>query len=139
MMVTYDQKMAQEAFRLVSDNDFRRGKNEQYRSLAKSFPALIHSCGLAQAVAFAYVKNSDYVNNLAAVIGVAEAHITSQNLAEQSRTAEIAEYIRLSRHAISAASWLKRYTSVFDDEMYDNTAANAGDNREDEPDARRLS
>jgi CRISPR-associated protein Cmr5 len=114
-MATYDQRMAQEAFRLVSDNGSGCGKNEQYCNFAKTFPSLIHSCGLAQAVAFAVAKNGDYLNDLALVLGTVETHISPQNFAERSRTAEVVEYMRLSRRAISAASWLKRYIAAFDD------------------------
>ncbi|MDR1621243.1 MAG: type III-B CRISPR module-associated protein Cmr5 [Synergistaceae bacterium] len=115
-MATYDQKMAQEAFKLVSEDSFKRGKNDQYRSFAKSFPALIHTCGLAQAIAFALEKKKEgYVGDLGTVLHAVETQITGENLAEWSRAAEIIEYMRLSRRALSAASWLKRYVSAFDE------------------------
>ena len=130
-MATCDQRMAQEAFNLVSENDFNRGKNDQYRSFAKSFPSLIHSCGLAQAVAFAMEKNSGYVTDLATVLNAVETQILPQNLAERSRTAGVVEYMRLSRRALSAASWLKRYVSAFD-ETTDDAAGNISGGREDQ-------
>ena len=130
MMATYDQQMAQEAFNLVSENNFSRGKNDQYVSFAKSFPSLIHSCGLTQAIAFAMGRNRDYVTDLATVLNAMETQVPLQNLAERSRTAGIVEYMRLSRHALSAASWLKRYVSAFDetpDDAVENTAGGGED------------
>jgi CRISPR-associated protein Cmr5 len=130
-MATYDQKMAQKAFSLVSDNNFHRGNDDQYSSFAKSFPSLIHSCGLSQAIAFAESKNSYYVEDLAMVLGTVETHIISKDtLARRSRTANIVEYMRLSRRALSAASWLKRYAAALD-ETPDNAAKNAADGKED--------
>jgi CRISPR-associated protein Cmr5 len=123
--------MAQESFRLISDDSFDRGKKEQYCSFAKTFPSLIHSCGLAQAVAFAASKNGDYLNDLAEVIGSVEAHITPENLAEQSRMAETVGYMRLTRRALSAASWLKRYTETFDAKTSGDAAANVSEDMED--------
>ncbi|MBY0230788.1 MAG: type III-B CRISPR module-associated protein Cmr5, partial [Gemmataceae bacterium] len=61
---TRSQKMARTAFSRVEE----RGKSEEYRAFARSFPTLIHQCGLAQAVAFAQAKNAGYVADLEAVL-----------------------------------------------------------------------
>jgi CRISPR/Cas system CMR-associated protein Cmr5 small subunit len=108
-MRNHDQKMAEKAFECV----LQKKGDEDYRSFALSFPALIHSCGLVQAVAFAKIKHSDYVEDLAAVLNEVESHT---DLPNESRTADIVKYMRLSRRALSAASWLKRYAQAFGDE-----------------------
>jgi CRISPR/Cas system CMR-associated protein Cmr5 small subunit len=96
------------AFKCVRPRD----KDKEYRSFALAFPSLIHSCGLVQAVAFAEVKNKGYAEDLTAVLKVVEADI---NLAQNSRNADVIKYMRLSRRALAAASWLKRYVQAFDD------------------------
>jgi CRISPR/Cas system CMR-associated protein Cmr5 small subunit len=102
--------MAEKAFECV----LQKKGDEDYRSFALSFPALIHSCGLVQAVAFAEIKkNNGYVEDLAAVLNKVEPHT---DLPNESRTADVVKYMRLSRRALSAASWLKRYAQAFSDE-----------------------
>jgi CRISPR-associated protein Cmr5 len=112
-MKTYDQKMAEKAFECVRP----RAANKEYRSFALAFPSLIHSCGLVQAVAFAESRNSSYVSDLAEVLETVE---TGLDLSADSRRADIIEYMRLSRRALSAASWLKRYVQAFDNKAFDN-------------------
>ncbi|GHS92395.1 hypothetical protein AGMMS50276_00170 [Synergistales bacterium] len=107
-MKTYDQKMAEQAFKCVNSAN-KRDKVEEYRSFALSFPSLVHSCGLVQAVAFAEIKNRDYLKDLVAVLNEVEKET---DLASKSREAQVVDYMRISRHALSAASWLKRYVQA---------------------------
>jgi CRISPR-associated protein Cmr5 len=109
-MKTYDQKMAEKAFERAS----RKAEDKEYRSFALAFPSLIHSCGLVQAVAFAEVKdkNKGYIEDLSAVLGAVETNV---DLSAESRNADVLKYMRLSRRALAAASWLKRYVQAFDD------------------------
>jgi CRISPR-associated protein Cmr5 len=111
---TRSQKLAQAAFAWIS----RRGDgkpDKEYVSFAKKFPALIHTCGLAQAVAFALAKReTDYLADLAAVLK-ASGHPgigDGASLDESARTQQLSGYLRLSRDAINAASWLKRYAEA---------------------------
>ena len=65
---TRSQKLAQAAFACVQN------RGATYEPFAKKFPALIHTCGLAQAVAFALAKKeTDYIGDLAAVIPLIKA------------------------------------------------------------------
>jgi len=111
---TRSQRLAQQAFACVA----ARGQaHKEYVSFAKKFPALIHTCGLAQAVAFALAKGGlqeTYATDLAAVLQ-AGGHpdlLSAQTLAKQSRELTVSGYLRLSRDAINAASWLKRYVEA---------------------------
>ena len=107
--------MAQEAFTVLSK---KKKIEDEYRSFALSFPALIHDCGLVQSLAFAQAKNrKDYLNDLAAVFSATGLKIGADELLESSRTADIAEYMRLSELALDAASWLKRYTVALYEDM----------------------
>jgi CRISPR-associated protein Cmr5 len=110
-MRTYDQKMAEKAFKCV----LPRKDNKEYRSFALSFPALVHSCGLVQAVAFAEGKEDrkKYLQDLTEVLKIVEGN--GLDLANMSRTAQVMEYMRLSRRALSAASWIKRYVQALDE------------------------
>lgn len=111
---TRSQSLAQAAYlqiALHTGNGTRKPVKE-FVSTVKKFPALIHTCGLAQAVAFAMAKKDDeYIGYLAEVLR-ASGHTeltNAKDLDDQARTSSLSAYLRLSRDAISAASWLKRY------------------------------
>lgn len=114
---TRSQRVAQAAFPRIQNRtrSLRDKKFDEYRTFVKKFPALIHTCGLAQAVAFALAKQeNDYMEDLAAVLqdsGHPEI-ASAQTLHERARTQPLSGYLRLSRDAINAASWLKRYVEA---------------------------
>lgn len=121
MAQTQSQKMAQAAYERILE----RKPGREFKSFARSFPSLIHSCGLAQAVAFARAKGAankgkkrkppgEYLDDLAAVIaaaGHAEA-ASADGLERATREHPVATYVRLSRNALQAAGWLKRYVEA---------------------------
>jgi len=91
--------------------------HKDYVSFAKKFPALIHTCGLAQAVAFARAKGKqqeEYAIDLGAVLkeGGHPAISSVESLARLTREESVSGYLRLSRDAIDAAVWLKRYVEA---------------------------
>ncbi|MBX5452954.1 MAG: type III-B CRISPR module-associated protein Cmr5 [Acidobacteriia bacterium] len=108
---TISQKMAQAAYeRIVA-----RKPDREFASFARSFPSLIHASGLAQAVAFARAKNRDaYLEDLAAVLAAAGHSdvATVGELETTTRNISVPAYIRLSRNALQAAGWLKRYVEA---------------------------
>jgi CRISPR-associated protein Cmr5 len=118
---TRNQTLAQAAFARI---DSYEKLDKEYISFAKKFPALIHTCGLAQAVAFAQAKGKTkeerkekkpemrYLEDLADVLRINSA----DKLAEITRTEPLSGYLRLSRNAINAASWLKRYVEAAGEE-----------------------
>ena len=138
---TRSQKLAQAAFkrvtgRLISDDKGKKRLDDKYETFAKKFPALIHTCGLAQAVAFAEVKGKSdenrkaqkpemqYLEDLAIVLSQCEPEIVSATkLAETSRNLPLSGYLRLSRDAINAAGWLKRYVEAASPEETTETAS----------------
>ena len=114
---TRSQRLAQAAYSQIAihTKNGSRKPDKEFVSTVKKFPALIHTCGLAQAIAFALAKKDDeYVGYLAAVLKAAgHLEVTDQKkLDEQARTKPMAVYLRLSRDAINAASWLKRYVEA---------------------------
>ena len=110
---TITQKMAHAAY----DRIAARTLSKEFRSFAREFPTLVHSCGLAQAVAFALAKGNhhlDYANDLGAVLHAAgySRIDKAEALAEQSRCLSVSQYLRLSRDALAATVWLKRYVEA---------------------------
>jgi CRISPR-associated protein Cmr5 len=115
---TTSQKMAQEAYRRIAG----RKPEKEYMSFAREFPTLVHSCGLAQALALARTKSEHhkhYADDLARVLttaGHAQAG-TAKELAHRIRDElDVTQYIRISRAALAAALWLKRYVEATRDE-----------------------
>jgi len=81
---------------------------DKYSTFSKSFPALLHSSGLAQAVAYAHAKNLDYISDLAKVLG----HNSVDELTHAAREVPVSQYQQVSRDALHAATWLKRYAEA---------------------------
>nr|WP_321500822.1 type III-B CRISPR module-associated protein Cmr5 [uncultured Dethiosulfovibrio sp.] len=113
MTVTREQRFAQRAFKAVSDRiegfggSDRDKKLKEYKSFVRSFPALIQSCGLAQALAFAISKkHGDVVEDLMATL---DHQGNSEDFQESVRNFQLRDYMRKSREAMDAAGWVKRY------------------------------
>jgi CRISPR-associated protein Cmr5 len=115
---TTSQKMAQEAYRRVAG----RKPEKEYTRFARAFPTLVHSCGLAQALAWARARSEHhkhYADDLAGVL-TAAGHFqaaTAKELAHRIRDElDVIQYIRISRDALAAALWLKRSVEATPDE-----------------------
>lgn len=113
------QKMAQTAF--TKSNDRAKTDFEKYLSFARGFPSLIHSCGLVQAVTFAESKGAkqkhcaDFLEDLQAVLKEGGFNFPNQEtVVDHARKADQARYLLLSRRALDAAVWLKRYAEALD-------------------------
>jgi CRISPR-associated protein Cmr5 len=120
--ITRQQQRAQAAFKCISPRTKKANvqetvsqkDNDEYGQLAKKFPALVHNCGLAQALAFVQAKETDqnvgkaYLSHLSEVMGLKQ----DQDLGSLSRSADLREYQRLTREAIESATWLKRYSEA---------------------------
>ena len=119
-MQTRSQQYAQAAFPAVQRHYPQPTKDlskeqKEYRTVAKKFPSLIHTCGLAQAIAFYQAKgHTKYLADLAQVVSRAgHPEITdAKSLAEHSRTDKLSLYMRLSRDTLTAAGWIKRYVEA---------------------------
>jgi CRISPR-associated protein Cmr5 len=110
---TRKQKRAQTAYQCVNSKSGEpKERKENYARIAKKFPALIHSCGLAQTIAFIDAKEEGtgktYLKHLATVMEMAH----NENLGQKSRDAPLIEYQHLSREAIESATWIKRYAEI---------------------------
>lgn len=118
---TRNQRLAQAAYAQIAihTKNGQRKPDKEFVSTVKKFPALIHTCGLAQAVAFALAKkDEEYIGYLAAVLKAGgHTQVTdAKSLDHHARTQPLSGYLRLSRDAINAASWLKRYVEAAGEE-----------------------
>jgi len=108
-ILTKKQIRAQKAWDCVN-HKINAPDKQDYLQLARSFPSLVHSCGLVEAVAFVTAKEEqtgrDYLSHLREVM------MRNGDLAKDSREAGLLEYQRLSRDAIESATWLKRYAET---------------------------
>ncbi len=111
-MNTRSQTFSQRAFAAVSARQclILEGR-KKYLSFSRSFPTLIHTCGLAQASAFANAKSehhADVLHDVAIAMGLANADA----LLTRARTEPVLDYLRLTREGLQAASWVKRYAEA---------------------------
>ena len=119
---TKGQKFASKAYSLVDkvvEND-----KAKYKTAALCFPALILSCGLSQAVAFAYSKEDDYkiyIGDLVKVVKTVTGEDIFIALDEDGKPKSVPEiicglklqnYMRLTRDFLEASAWLKRYAEA---------------------------
>lgn len=116
-VTTRMQAYAQRAYKCVAA---RKGEGEEkfaeYTRFAKSFPALIHSCGLCQAIAFAEAKqHRELLEDVVQVLEDPSIPV-AEKLAEEARTAMVVQYLLWSRRTLLAAVWLKRYVEALSDD-----------------------
>ena len=125
MIRTRDQIWAEHAATRV--NQVNQGASDpdkkKYRSFAQSFPTLIHTCGLMQAIAFAAKKNQGYLCDFIYVLKGGQQD--DDNFLDAVYKMELMKYVIKSRDAIQAASWLKRYAEALLPEPDDQDADNA--------------
>lgn len=129
MILTRSQRVAQAAYAAVMDRTEAPCENAEqqkktqgkYLSFARAFPTLIHTCGLAQATAFALAKGDEQrqvLDDLARVLRREDGralHTTARGEtpdAAQDGHSELMAYLRLSREALFAATWIKRYAEA---------------------------
>jgi len=108
------QKLAAAAYACIQKRqNFPKAK--EYGALAHKLPAMILQNGLAQATGFLLAKggqeHSAALDDLAAVISAAEGCRAENGLALHSEIidADTPATMRLTRCALEASGWLKRY------------------------------
>lgn len=103
-MLTRSQRYAAQIFEQVSQ--VPEAERQKYGSMAHKLPVLIRTAGLAQALAFVHSRGSDEQKKLLDHIA---AVIDEPDLLARSRTAELADYMRLTRDVLAALVWYKRF------------------------------
>lgn len=86
----------------------------KYRALALSFPIMVLQSGLAQATGFLQAKSCDnneyqlYLSDLAGILGKS----SGENLHKAVIESDLPDYQQLTRQALDASGWLKRYAQA---------------------------
>lgn len=115
-----DQKRAQAAYRAVSDAKSQAWRKDYGRQCLR-LPALIHQCGLCQAIAFFQAKGGEVgdkkgkeyfhqvLQDLAVVSGLERS---AEKFAERARSEDMKTYQWMTGEAMASAQWLKRYAEA---------------------------
>lgn len=108
MQKTLQQEYAAAVYEKVCAHEDKDYKTK-YGAMALKLPILIHTAGLAQALAFVQTRDKEpfklLLTDLAQVIGQENASA----LVENSRTAQLEEYVYLTKQTMTALEWFKRY------------------------------
>jgi CRISPR-associated protein Cmr5 len=125
-MKTIEQELAKQVYDRVEE--FAQAhpvkdcpERKKYGGLAHKLPILVRTAGLAEALAFAQSRKKDVsrekmLDDLAQVLGKQDRNA----LADTSRRAEMQEYVYLTRRAMLALKWFKRFSqSVLEVEATD--------------------
>jgi len=115
-MQTRSQKLAQEAIQVVMGWNNLSGDKDP-KLFARRFPSLVQTSGLLQAVAFARSKNTEYADGFKTVFAVLDPKVKDKSRDEfEKYLSELSavDYMRLSRLALEAATWIKRYVAADD-------------------------
>ena len=125
----HQQTMSRAAFQCVEAR-LHSDASAEYLSFARGFPTLIHTCGLAQAAAFALAKKKEklcVLDDVASVVNAIDATWQINDGASLDMQArmnrDVNDYIRLTRQALRAAGCIKRYAEALLDA--DSIPANA--------------
>ncbi len=119
MKTTRTQERAQAAFKAVMEIKGEKWSDD-YGRQCLNLPALIHQCGLCQALAFLVAKGADeekkpyfkkLLNDLALTSKLSDIR-DWETLTQQSREVRMQEYQRMSREILSCALWFKRYAEA---------------------------
>lgn len=121
MLQTRSQRYAGHAHALVLQV---KGQPDQdkYKSLARNLPVLIRTAGLAQALAFADSPSAEPMHRTL-LTHLNESVNAGKSLSAACRTAQLSEYMRLTRDTLDALLWFKRFAeSILDDDAGKQTA-----------------
>lgn len=103
-MLTRNQRYAAQIYEQVSQ--VPEAERQKYGSMAHKLPVLVRTAGLAQALAFVDSRGSTEQRRLLEHIAQV---VNEPDLLERSRTAELADYMRLTREVLVALVWYKRF------------------------------
>lgn len=111
-------KYAEDAFPLVKAMQ-KHNCEAKYRTLALTFPTMIMQSGLAQAIGFLMAKGKDKDEHKI-ILEHIEKILGRPNLHVDILESDIGQYQLLTRQALDATAWLKRYTQALLNKEGDN-------------------
>ena len=115
------QRMANRALDIIQDKKGKPGESKEYKSRMNGFAVMVMQSGLAQASGFYLGKGSGhqylgYLQDLVQVVAAAEPGRADWNPDSFQRKVvecDALTYRLLTRDALAASSWLKRYGSAY--------------------------
>lgn len=105
------QKYAQLAYPLVDDVK-GQAIEAKYRTLALTFPAMVMQSGLAQAIGFLMAKGNEEHQLMLTHIATLLNYPNDEAMHSAILSSDLTKYQLLTRNALEATSWLKRYTQA---------------------------
>jgi len=129
-MNTIRQKYASNVYEAVKKYQKENSKNktalDEYGGMALKLPVLVHTAGLAQALAFVKSRGKTsldaLLDDLAQVINEKDA----DNFLKRSREAKLQDYVYLTKKSLTALEWFKRYAqSVLNVESTDDDGSSS--------------
>jgi len=106
-MKTRDQEYAISAFERVSI--VSKNEKETYGAMAHRLPILIRKAGLAQALSFVEAKAADKPAYRSLLADLKATVRRNENLATLARSAELEDYMLLTKQIMDALLWYKRF------------------------------
>ncbi len=108
-MQTREQKYAMDVYTRVAAMKETKQDYKSYGAMAHKLPILIHTAGLAQALAFVDARGNkaheNLLNDLAATVEKGD----KQQLLKSAREAGLSDYMRLTQQVMAALLWYKRF------------------------------
>lgn len=113
-MTTLSQKYANDVYKRVCEFKDNPNKKE-YGSMAHKLPVLVRQAGLMQALTFVDTRGKDAQKKLLSDLALTLEKNNAQALLSECRSAELANYMWLTRQTLAALEWYKRFAeSVLD-------------------------
>jgi len=109
MMRTLEQEMAEKVYRQVGQLEVGSDFAKEYGGMAHKLPVLIRQAGLVQALAYVAARGKDGAKRLLEDLAQTLGCTSAKQLLQQSREADLLEYMRLTREATVALTWYKRF------------------------------
>jgi len=116
--LTREQLRAQIAYDAVKKLEGEDAAKD-YGSMALRFPALLRSAGLVQALAFVHSRGNEghkrFIHDFAeALLKLGDKSYSHDTLFydtyfKEAQSAELPQYIRMTREALALADWFKRF------------------------------
>lgn len=108
-MKTLEQDIAEKVYQRVEVHAGKPGY-QVYGSMAHKLPILVHTAGLTQALAFVASRKEPVLDGLLTDLSQVVAGCDKNEFLQQSRIAELTQYVYLTRKTMLALKWFKRFS-----------------------------
>ena len=106
---TLEQELAAQIYAQVSQMEPDESRAKEYGGMAHKLPVLIRQAGLVQALAYVSARGKDGAKQLLEDLARVLGYDSASQLLDESREAELLEYMHLTRKATVALTWYKRF------------------------------